>query len=117
MTESINENIIKELRELINRNNMDTESDTPDFILAEMMYGFYESYKQTDFKVGDEVQYIKGSDPTTFVVTDIDFTGNLYGIRGDGATMTDKKPSNWKKTGRHFDEVDILLRKLRKSEE
>lgn len=42
--------IIKELEELINRNNMDAESDTPDFILAEMMYGYYELYKQATEK-------------------------------------------------------------------
>jgi hypothetical protein len=44
------ETIIKELEELISRNNMDTESDTPDFVLAEMMYGFYETYKRATEK-------------------------------------------------------------------
>jgi hypothetical protein len=41
------EKILKELTEVINGNSMENDCDTPDYILAEMMYGLYENYCKT----------------------------------------------------------------------
>lgn len=36
--------ILRELAEVINRNSMENECNTPDHILAEYLYGQYEQY-------------------------------------------------------------------------
>lgn len=44
MTPTNKEQIIKELSEVINRNSLELESNTPDFILAEYLYYCWESF-------------------------------------------------------------------------
>ena len=41
------EKILSELATVINNNSMENECDTPDYILAEMMYSAYENYCET----------------------------------------------------------------------
>lgn len=44
MTEK--EQLFEEIRKVINRNGLDTKSDTPDFILAEMVLDFIVAYSK-----------------------------------------------------------------------
>ena len=71
------------------------------------------SKEHPDFKVGDEVRF-KGN-ATRFVVTSIgESTGYLNGIGANGAAFCDKNASSWEKTGRHFQEAEILMEKIKK---
>lgn len=47
MDEAKKKKILEDLAGLINSNSMENECDTPDYILAEMMYSAYENYCKT----------------------------------------------------------------------
>lgn len=83
----------------------------------------YDAWKEQkeEIHVGDEVQYSLAGYEYTFIVFGKE-NDTLYGIRTDEVDMDDiyaawdychKSDSTLVKTGRHFDEVDELLKKMR----
>ena len=79
----------------------------------------YDAWKKSkdEIRVGDEVKYIKeyGKFVTVTVI-------NSYGccfnaIDSEGNVYHDMTTKNWVKTGRHFDVVDELLKKMQEKSE
>lgn len=69
---------------------------------------------EAEIKVGDEVIYI-GESQRRFVVTQVCVQGGntlISGFDMYGSQYCDKSVSNWKKTGRHFDQIEELLGKM-----
>jgi hypothetical protein len=72
----------------------------------------YEEKQKADdgIKVGDEVAFHHddGRPDTVVVVTYIGQDGFIDGMDGRGTQYAHKNPTNWTKTGRHFDIAKIL---------
>lgn len=66
--------------------------------------------EEDEIKVGDEVVYYNDSE-VKFIVTRIK-NGYIFGINDTGE-FSNKNESCWVKTGRHFDEIAEVLKKLR----
>ena len=67
---------------------------------------------KANIKVGDVVK----CGDALMIVTRVDkISGYISGVCADGEYF-DRDPSKWKKTGRHFDEVEQLLNKLKGDE-
>jgi len=101
-------------------------SKNPDYNLYDLVAKYGAKKVLDDFKkwqeekkkadeeiiVGDE---IKSAYSEIFgVVTNVSITGHIRALFSDGTGATiDLDPRNFKKTGRHFDEVEKILDKLR----
>ena len=72
---------------------------------------YEEKQKDEEIKVGDEVMY--GSDKG--VVTLTANTGNTFTVLGyDGGWIIRTSKENLKKTGRHFSEIEAVLKQMQK---
>lgn len=87
----------------------------------------YEAWKaeKEEIRVGDEVQYSLAGYEYTFIVFGKE-NDVLYGMRTDKVDMDatyeawdycNKSDSTLEKTGRHFNEVEDLMKKMRKSDD
>lgn len=80
--------------------------------------GKYKEYKKKvkedsgNVKVGDEI-----TNGVQFIVITYIYDENWYGVDSNGEGYTCRKIEGWKKTGRHFYEVETLLSKLKEGAE
>jgi len=66
-----------------------------------------------EMQIGDEIAFHHDERPDTVVViTHIGKDGFVDGIDAKGTVYVRKNPERWTKTGRHFHEVEILLKKM-----
>ena len=66
-----------------------------------------------DMQIGDEIAFHHDERPDTVVViTHIGKDGFVDGIDAKGTLYARKNPERWTKTGRHFPEMEILLKKM-----
>ena len=72
----------------------------------------YESWKAEKDKicVGDEVCYVE--DHQKKIVVTNTYSDGFDAIDNNGNLYINRHPAMWKKTGRHFDEVEELLKKM-----
>ena len=98
----------KRMKEFLNFKNMkDIVLNYPPAELIDRIEAYKEEQKK--IKVGDEVKHKDTG--RTFVVTK---AGDwLDGFNERGEQFADKASSCWKKTGRHFDEVEQLLNAIK----
>ena len=71
--------------------------------------------KESELRVGDEVQYINDEGQTTstcFVITSFDSDGSLNGIGVGGIAFCSKNPKRWKKTGKHYPEAEQFMKAI-----
>ena len=77
----------------------------------------YESWKkENDIHVGDEVEYVCCDETVRFVVTGISNNGIAYGFKYSCEYDESGEYCNLdqlRKTGRHFDEIEELLKKMK----
>ena len=64
-------------------------------------------------QIGDEIAFHHDESPDTVVViTHIGKNGIVAGMDAKGILYANKNPERWTKTGRHFPEVEMLLKKM-----
>lgn len=78
----------------------------------------YEEWKKQkdEIRVGDEVCYVYDHQWKKIVATNT-YSDGFDAIDSDGNLYLQRNPDMWEKTGRHFDEVEELLEKMRGEEE
>lgn len=76
---------------------------------------YEEKQKQTDdeIKVGDEIERIKGNHDRKYIVTKIIESGYINIIFDDGGVGY-VNPIHYRKTGRHFSEIEDVLMQMQK---
>lgn len=109
-------------KEIFNKEGWETRGIFNDLSYQEAK-AKYDAWKKSkeEIHVGDEVQYSLGNYEYTFIVFGKE-NDTLYGIRSDEVDMgdvyngwdfCDRRERTLKKTGRHFDEVEKLLKKMK----